>query len=268
MSGAADRLFMERALLVAERGRGRATPNPHVGAVVARDGVVVGQGVHVRAGGPHAEVVALEAAAEQARGATLYVTLEPCSHRGRTGPCTERIVAAGVRRVVVATRDPNPLVAGRGVAFLRDHGVDVTEEVGREEAERLHAPFLTWITKHRPLVIIKTAQSSDGFVGTPGGRLRITGPVADRFFHRQRAEVDAIGVGSETVLADDPLLTPRGAYRDRPLTRVIFDWRGRIPPTARVFSTLEAGPVIMFMKDEAAEAGPHAAALTDRKSVV
>lgn len=255
---------MERALLVAERGRGRATPNPHVGAVVVRGGVVVGQGVHVRAGGPHAEVVALDAAGDRACGATLYCTLEPCSHSGRTGPCTERIVHAGIRRVVVATRDPNPLVSGRGLAFLRNHKIDVIEDVGREDAERLHAPFLTWIAKGRPLVIIKTAKTSDGFVGTPGGRLQITGPVADRFFHRQRAEIDAIGVGAETVLADDPLLTARGAYRYRPLTRVVFDWRGRIPPTARVFSTLDAGPVIMFMTDEAAAVGAHAGALAAR----
>jgi len=243
---------MERALLVAERGRGRTSPNPNVGAVVvSADDVVVGQGAHLIAGGPHAEPIALEAAGVRARGATLYCTLEPCSHTGRTGPCVERIAAAGVHRVVAAIRDPNPQVAGRGFTYLREHGIDVVEGVGGAEAARLHLPFFTWITEQRPFVTAKIAASSDGFVARPAERIAITGEVANRFFHRQRAEIDAIAVGSETVLVDDPLLTARGAYRYRPLTRVIFDWRGRVPPTARVFGTLHAGPVIMMVTGEA-----------------
>jgi diaminohydroxyphosphoribosylaminopyrimidine deaminase/5-amino-6-(5-phosphoribosylamino)uracil reductase len=237
---------MARALFRAERGRGRTTPNPIVGAVVVTGaGVVVGQGAHLVAGGPHAEVVALDEAGELARGSTLYVTLEPCSHTGRTGPCAARVVAAGIRRVVLAVTDPNPRVSGRGIAFLRAHGVEVTTGVGRDEAARQNAPFFTWVTKGRPFVIVKAAVSSDGFVGSGAGPVRLTGPVADRYFHRQRAEVDAIAVGSGTVLVDDPLLTPRGAYRYRPLTRVVFDWRARVPASARLFSTLQAGPVIM-----------------------
>ena len=257
---------MERALFLAERGRGRTSPNPIVGAVVVSpDGVVVGQGAHMRAGGPHAEVVALAAAGDLARGATLYCTLEPCSHIGRTGPCVERIVAAGVSRVVAAVTDPNPRVTGAGFAYLREHSIDVTQGVCAEAAARQHAPFFTWVTQERPFVIVKAAASRDGFVGRPDARVQLTGPEANRFFHRQRAEVDAIAVGSGTVLVDDPLLTARGAYRDRPLTRVIFDWRGRIAADAAVFSTLETGPVIMMVTRRAAsERSSHFAHLTSK----
>lgn len=246
VTDADDIAWMARALFWAERGRGRTSPNPFVGAVVVTpEGVVVGQGSTSPAGGPHAEVLALDAAGEDARDSTLYVTLEPCSHTGRTGPCVERVVAAGVRRVVVAVQDPNPRVSGRGLEFLRRHGLDVTIDVGRAEALAQHAAFFSWITRARPFVIAKAAMSVDGFVG-PGDRpIRLTGPVADRHFHRQRAEVDALAVGSGTVLADDPLLTPRGAYRHRPLIRVVIDWRGRVPASARLFSTLQVGPVIM-----------------------
>lgn len=241
---------MGRALFLAERGRGRTTPNPIVGAVVVSpDGVVVGQGAHLGAGGPHAEVVALDAAGHAARGATLYCTLEPCSHTGRTGPCCERIVEAGIARVVFAIDDPNPRVAGRGAAYLAAHGVTLASNVARDEALHQHAPFFTWILEHRPFVIVKAAASLDGFVGRVTDRVKLTGPVADRYFHRQRAEVDAIAVGSGTVLVDDPELTARGAYRARPLARVIFDWRARLPLTARVFSTLESGPVIMVVSE-------------------
>lgn len=242
---------MARALFHAERGRGLTSPNPIVGAVVVTSsGIVVGQGAHLVAGGPHAEIAALDEAGERARGSTLYCTLEPCSHTGRTGPCVERIVAAGVRHVVMAVTDPNPHVSGRGALFLRSRGVQVTSDVGMTEALEQHAPFFTWIRQGRPFVIAKAAISADGFVGgETHAPLRLTGPEADRYFHRQRAEVDAIAVGAGTVLADDPLLTARGAYRARPLLRVIFDWRGRVPVSARLFSTLSAGPVIMVVND-------------------
>ncbi len=244
---------MERALFHAERGRGRTSPNPLVGAVVVTDeGIVVGQGAHLLAGGPHAETIAISEAGERARGATLYCTLEPCSHIGRTGPCTKRITAAGIRRVVVAATDRNPKVAGRGLAYLRAHGIEVVEDVEREAAHRQHAPFFTWVLGERPYVVAKIAMSADGFVGHRERRIQLTGAVADRFFHRQRAEIDAIGVGSGTVLADDPELTARGAYRFRPLTRVVFDWRARTPARARVFATLAAGPVIMVVGRSAA----------------
>ena len=248
-----DSRFMRKALALAERGRGRTSPNPMVGAlVVDDDGVIVGRGAHEMAGGPHAEVIALAGAGERARGATLYCTLEPCSHTGRTGPCAPLVAAAGIRRAVIAMEDPNPLVHGSGLAYLRDRGVEVIVGVGQEAAARQNAAFLTRIRHGRPQVILKVALSVDGRIAAaPGVRTPITGPAANRRVQRQRAEVDAIGVGSGTLLADDPLLTPRGAYRARPLTRVVFDRRLRTPPSARLFSTLNAGPVIIVSTEQA-----------------
>lgn len=260
------RQFMQRALALAERGRGLTSPNPIVGAVlVASNGTVVGQGAHMVAGGPHAEVAAIEAAGPSAAGTTLYCTLEPCSHQGRTGPCVARILSAGIARVVIAVRDPNPRVAGRGVTWLRASGVDVVEGVEATAATTQHGPFFTWITRGRPFVTAKIVTSVDGFVGPEGAPVRLTSSEADRFFHRQRAEVDAVAVGAGTVLTDDPQLTPRGAFRTRPLTRVIVDWRGRVPETARLFSTLGVGPVIMVTSPEGrANQSDRFARLTDR----
>ncbi len=242
-----DAACMARALLLAERGRGRTSPNPMVGAlVVDADGVVVGRGSHERAGGPHAEVHALADAGDRARGATLYCTLEPCVHTGRTGPCAPRVVDAGIRRAVIAVEDPNPRVRGGGLQYLRDHGVDVHVGVMAEEAARLNRPFFTYIQHGRPFVTLKAALSLDGMVAARrGARTPLTGPEANALVHQERAEVDALAVGSETVLVDDPLLTVRGVYRDRPLVRVIFDRRLRTPPAARLFSTLDTGPVIV-----------------------
>jgi len=254
MVAVVDSAMMVRALTLAERGRGTTTPNPMVGAVVvAPDGAIVGEGAHLQAGGPHAEVVALDRAGARARGATLYCTLEPCSHTGRTGPCTERVEASGVRRVVIATRDPNPKVAGRGVAYLTARGIEVVEGVEAPAARQLNAPYFKWIVTGRPFVTLKMAVSADGFVGSADRPVRLTGPAADRYLHRERAAIDALAVGSNTVRVDDPRLTARGAFRPRPLVRVVFDWRGQIEPTARLFSTLSAGPVIMVMTAEAAD---------------
>jgi diaminohydroxyphosphoribosylaminopyrimidine deaminase/5-amino-6-(5-phosphoribosylamino)uracil reductase len=161
-----------------------------------------------------------------------------------------------VTRVVAAMQDPNPRVSGGGFEYLRHHGVDVTTGDGEESARRLNAPFVTWITRQRPFVILKSVQSADGFIGRPDERVTLSGAIADRHFHSQRAEVDAIGVGSRTVLIDDPLLTPRLVYRERPLVRVLFDWRLQIPASARVFSTRPSGPVIMIVGREAAERRP------------
>lgn len=244
--------FMRQALQLAERGRGRTSPNPMVGAlVVDAGGVIVGRGAHESAGGPHAEVHALRDAGERARGATLYCTLEPCSHQGRTGPCAPLVVAAGVARVVIATEDPNPVAAG-GLALLRSRGIEVHAGVLEHEAHRLNRPFFTSVRFNRPFVTAKVAVSLDGYVAKEGGRpLRLTAPPADRLVHRERAEVDAIAVGSGTVLADDPSLTPRGAYRCRRLARVIFDRRLRTTAQARVFTTLHAGPVIIVTSEAA-----------------
>jgi diaminohydroxyphosphoribosylaminopyrimidine deaminase/5-amino-6-(5-phosphoribosylamino)uracil reductase len=269
-----DRAYMRRALFLAERGRGRTSPNPIVGAViVSAGGVVAGQGAHLKAGTPHAEVHALAEAGAHARGGTLYCTLEPCSHVGRTPPCAPQVAEAGIARVVIAMEDPNPLVAGRGVAFLRAKGVAVDTGLLRDEAARANAPFLTWITKKRPHVTIKIAHSRDGFVGrsfssgAPGARVKLTGPAMDRLMHRQRAAVDAIAIGAGTLLADDPLLTSRGAFRSRPLTRVVFDWRLRCSVDRRLYGTLHAGPVWLFVTAAAAAANPAACREIERRGI-
>jgi diaminohydroxyphosphoribosylaminopyrimidine deaminase/5-amino-6-(5-phosphoribosylamino)uracil reductase len=244
--------FMDRALDLAERGRGTTSPNPMVGAVVVReDGTVLGQGFHERAGGPHAEVRALDEAGPSARGASLYCTLEPCSHVGRTGPCVERILAAGISRVIASSPDPNPRVAGRGFQFLRERGVEVIVGPGRDRALRLNRPFFTFVTEGRPFVIAKAATSIDNCVSPrAGARGQISSPESLRHAQSIRAEVDAIGAGSETILVDDPQLTAREVSRRRPLTRVIFDRRLRVSPVARLFSTLDAGPVIIVTTPE------------------
>jgi len=250
----ADQRFMQRALFHAARGRGRTSPNPLVGAVVvSADGVVVGQGFHERAGEPHAEVHALAAAGARARGATLYSTLEPCCHQGRTGPCVSRIVDAGIARVVAAVEDPNPAVRGRGFAFLRAKGVAVDVGLAAETAVALNQPFFTLMREGRPFVLLKAATSLDGRIAdAPGRRTLLTSEESNRHAHRVRAEIDAIAVGSGTILSDDPELTARGAYRERPLVRVVFDRRLRTPPGARVLSTPDAGPVIIVTTAEAA----------------
>ena len=243
-----DADYMARALFHAARGRGRTSPNPVVGAVVvSTDGVVVGQGYHAAAGGPHAEIYALDAAGSRARGGTLYCTLEPCSHTGRTGPCGPRIVESGITRVVAAVEDPNPLVSGQGFAYLASNGIRVETGLGAESASALNQPFFATMREGRPFVILKAALSLDGYLAEePGRRTTLTSAAANRHAHRVRAEVDAVGIGVQTVLVDDPLLTPRGAYRRAPFTRVIFDRSLRTPPSARVLSTRTAGPVMIM----------------------
>ena len=243
-----DEVHMDAALGLAQQGRGHTSPNPMVGAVVVSEsGAVVGTGYHVRAGEAHAEVTALEAAAARGRGGTLYCTLEPCTHEGRTGPCTERIVAAGIRRVVIGVVDPNPRVNGSGITYLREQGVSVDVGVRHTAATRLNEEFLTWVTRGRPFVTIKVAVSRDGKIAArPGVRTTLTSDRANEAVHRARAEVDALAVGSATVLVDDPRLTVRGRTRARPLTRVVFDRRLRTPATARLLGTLAEGPVIIL----------------------
>ncbi len=249
---------MSRALTIAERGLGRTTPNPVVGACVVTDeGVAVGRGSHRRAGEPHAEVNALEAAGARSRGATLYCTLEPCVHIGRTGPCTDRIIDAGIRRVVAAVEDPDPRVSGRGVAILRSHGIQVDVGLCRDEAVRLNQPFFTTIRRGRPFVILKVATSLDARVSIAAGeRTTLTSNAANRRAHLMRARVDALAVGSGTILVDDPVLTSRAVFRERPLARVVFDRRLRTPPDARVLSTLSMGPVIVLTSSVAATSHP------------
>jgi diaminohydroxyphosphoribosylaminopyrimidine deaminase/5-amino-6-(5-phosphoribosylamino)uracil reductase len=257
--------YMNRALDLAERGRGTTSPNPMVGAVVVReDGTIVGQGFHEQAGGPHAEVRALDEAGTLARGAALYCTLEPCSHFGRTGPCVDRVVAAGVSRVVAATGDPDPRVSGRGFDVLRQKGIEVSVGAGRDRALRLNRAYFTFKTERRPFVVMKAATSLDNRIAAKAGeRTAITSDDSLRHAQAVRAEIDAIAVGSGTVLADDPLLTAREVHRRRPLARVLFDRRLRIGPSARVFSTLDSGPVIIVTTPDSIERNrPHADALT------
>ncbi len=250
---------MDRALMLAERGRGQTSPNPMVGSViVSPDGRVIGSGYHHRAGEPHAEINALcSAMADCVRGATLYCTLEPCCHTGRTGPCVEAIEEAGIRRVVAAVQDPNPLVAGRGFAHLRSHGVEVEVGVRRRAATLLNRAFFTFVREGRPFITMKAATSADGYLAaSPGERTALSSAAALHHAHGMRAEVDAIGVGSETILVDDPLLTARNVYRARPLTRVVFDRRLRTPTSARLFSTLEHGPVVIVTSPDAGDRFP------------
>ena len=204
--------YMNRALDLAERGRGTTSPNPMVGAViVGADGTVVGQGYHERAGEPHAEVRALDEAGDFAKGASLFCTLEPCCHVGRTGPCVERVRAAGISRVVAATVDADPRVSGRGFEFLRQKGIAVSVGTGRERALRLNRAYFTFKQRRRPFVIMKAATSLDNHVAArPGERTKITSNEAQRHAHSVRAEVDALAVGSGTVLIDDPFLTRAG----------------------------------------------------------
>lgn len=228
------RHFMKRALALTRRGLGLSSPNPAVGSLVVAGGRVVGQGWHDRAGEPHAEVRALAAAGRAARGADLYLTLEPCHHQGRTPPCTQAILEAGVARVIYGAADPNPKVAGGGGEFLASQGLTVVPGVLAAECAWEHRFFITHATQGRPHVILKTAASLDGKTATARGQARwVTGPASRRFVHRLRGWVDAIVVGAGTALADDPQLTCRLAGGRNPL-RVVVDTSLRLPPTARV----------------------------------
>lgn len=232
-----DRAYVEWALRLAERGVGLVSPNPMVGALVVADGVVVGEGWHEGPGLPHAEVVALDAAGPRARGATLYTSLEPCSHFGRTPPCTEAIVRAGIARVVSATKDPNPAVDGKGFERLSAGGVEVRDGVMAEEAQHLNQAFFKHVRTGMPFVTWKMAASLDGKVAARDGSSRwITGEAARADVHRLRAWSDAIVVGAGTALADDPALTVRDpTYRGRPPIRVLVDARGRVRPSGDLF---------------------------------
>ena len=236
-------LLLARTLELAERGRYTTSPNPMVGAIVARRDRVVAEGWHRRAGGPHAEVVALDLAGARARGADLYVSLEPCVHVGRTPPCVPRIIQSGIERVFVAARDPNPLIAGRGIRALRRSGIRVVEAgpTIRLAAERQNERFRTWITRNRPFVVAKWAASLDGKIAAASGESRwITGPASRRRALLLREESDAVLVGAGTVEADDPLLTRRlGKAGGRPFRRVVLDGRLRAPASARLFRNPE-----------------------------
>ncbi len=253
-----DRRFLERCLTLARRGRGRVSPNPMVGAVLTRRGEVLAEGHHRRVGGPHAEIDALERIAANdatdARGATLYVNLEPCCHHGRTPPCVDRIVEAGIARVVCCHRDPDPKVAGAGFARLVEAGIEVAVGGPVRRAVELNLPFLTARSLGRVAVTLKWAMSLDGKIATRGGDSQwISSPAGRRWAVRLRDEHDAILVGSGTVLADDPRLTRRSPRSRGDIVRVVLDRRLRTPPGAALFA--EAGPVLIFT--EAPHDGRH-----------
>ena len=259
-----DPRWMARALALAARGRGLTSPNPMVGAVVVKDGRLVAERHHERAGGPHAEAAALADAGERARGATLYVTLEPCNHVGRTPACVDAVVRAGVRRVVAATRDPNPRVAGHGAGALRRAGIEVSLGCLEAEARELNTVFLTAMERQRPHVTAKWAMTLDGKIAAVDGSSRwITGEAARREAHRLRSQSDAIVTGIGTVLADDPALTvrlerpwPREPYR------VVVDSRGRLPLDATLLRTGSIDHVLVAVGEDAPVARVSAIAAT------
>jgi diaminohydroxyphosphoribosylaminopyrimidine deaminase/5-amino-6-(5-phosphoribosylamino)uracil reductase len=245
---------MRRALQLAALGRGRTSPNPMVGAVVLdAGGALVGEGFHARAGEPHAEVGALRQAGERARGGTLVVSLEPCCHHGRTPPCSEAVIAAGIARVVVAMADPDPRVAGAGLAGLRAAGLEVIEGVASEEALRLNRAFVHRVRSGRPLGVLKWAMSLDGRTALPNGDSQwISGPAARTWVHRLRARCDAVIVGGGTVRTDDPLLTSRGRRDPEPL-RVVLSRGLDLPEQARLWDPAEA-PTLVAHGPEASPA--------------
>lgn len=226
---------MKQALALAQYALGRTSPNPMVGAVIVRDGRVVGEGWHRQAGTPHAEINALQQAGDLASNATIYVTLEPCSHHGRTGPCVDALIAAGIKKVIIAMTDPNPLVAGQGIYKLREAGIQVIEGVLASEAAKLNEVFIKWISTKKPFVLLKSAMSLDGKIASYTGHSKwITGSQSRDYVHQLRDTYDAILVGIGTVLADNPSLTTRLAYQGKNPIRVIVDSTARIPINSNV----------------------------------
>jgi diaminohydroxyphosphoribosylaminopyrimidine deaminase/5-amino-6-(5-phosphoribosylamino)uracil reductase len=271
-TSAADAVFMSRAIELAARGVALASPNPLVGAVLVQDERIVGEGFHTYDGVRHAEIIALEAAGGSAKGATLYINLEPCCHTGRTGPCTQALIAAGVARVVAAMADPNPAVAGRGFKQLRAAGIEVSTGLREAEARRLNEPFARWIVSRNPMVTLKSALTLDGQLVLPdaktGARKNVRSLEKDRWIsspesrtevQRMRHASDALLTGIGTILVDDPLLTDRtGLPRRRKLLRVVLDSRLRLPLRSNLVRSAD-GDVLIFTR--AKENSPKARAL-------
>ncbi len=240
-----DEYWMRRALRLAQKGKGRTSPNPMVGAVLVRKGQVIGEGFHAKAGEPHAEILALSQAGSQATEATLYVNLEPCSHQGRTPPCAPAVIQAGVRRVVVGMEDPNPLVKGRGLEMLRNAGLDVEVGLLEPDCRRLNESFVKYICTRQPFVTLKIASTLDGKIATAQGESKwITGEKARKLVQRLRNESDGVLVGIGTILKDDPLLTPRLKGGKNPF-RIVLDSRLRIPDQARVLEKIPEKTILI-----------------------
>lgn len=245
MTAAVDVKFMKRALMLARKGVGKTSPNPAVGCVIVRDGVIVGEGWHRKAGTPHAEIHALEMAGPAARGADLYVTLEPCCHTGKTPPCSDALIKAGVGRLVAGMGDPNPRVSGGGLAALSKAGIPVVRGVLEEECRELNRPFIKQVTTGLPYVTFKCAMTLDGRIATVSGDSRwISCDASRKTVHRMRARMDAVMVGVDTVIADDPELTVRHVRGSNPL-RVVVDSNLRTPENARMLNRRLAGRTII-----------------------
>jgi len=250
----ADLKFIKRALKLAEGGRGYVSPNPLVGAVLVKDGKIVGEGYHQRYGEAHAEVNAIRAAGDESLGSTLYVTLEPCSHEGKTGPCTAKIYEAGISRVVIGMQDPNPIVNGKGINYLKSKGIAVDVGVMEEKCQELNAGYIKYITTGVPLITLKIAQTLDGRIATSTGHSKwITSEEARIMAHRFRAKHDAIVAGIDTIITDDPYLTVRYIKAVSP-RRVILDSKLRVPLDANVLSEeLAPRTIIVTTKDSSKE---------------
>ncbi len=263
-----DVAFMELALREAAKGVGRTRPNPPVGAVVVKRGKVIATGFHARAGGPHAEVVALRAAGKRARGATLYVTLEPCCTHGRTPPCTEAIIAAGIARVVYGCVDPNPSHAGRADRMLRKAGIEVTRNIERESCAAMIRPFASRLLRKRPHLILKLACSLDGRIADYQGQSKwITGSAARSKVQELRRNADAIMVGAETVRADDPSLLPRPARGRKPY-RVVIQGKRTLPAHAKIFTDEFADRTLIYPAGQGMESILHDLAKRDCMQVL
>lgn len=240
-----DERYMRIAINLAKKAEGETNPNPIVGAVIVKNGHIVGQGYHKKAGLPHAEANALGRAGTLAKGATLYVSLEPCGHFGRTPPCTEAIIKSGIKKVVVGMKDPNPINNGRGIKRLTRRGIETKVGVLEEEARSINKPYIKFITKRMPYITVKAAQSLDGKIATRTGDSRwISGEDSRRYVHELRRKVDAVMVGANTVLKDNPLLLANLSKERQPI-RVIVDNRLNIPLDAKLFSNVHRSPVII-----------------------
>ena len=243
---AEDIKFMGRALELAKLRKGLTHPNPTVGCVIVKDGQIVGEGYHEKAGMPHAEVIALQKAGEKAKGATLYVTLEPCTHYGRTPPCTDAIIKAGLKRVVIATLDPNPLVSGKGVERLKKANIEVLVGVLEEEAKKLNEDFFVYITQRRPYITLKWAQSIDGTMATKTGNSKwISSEESRAFVHQLRAEATAVLIGINTALTDDPQLTIRAFPWEKQPVRIVLDPQLKIREDLKIVKDREAQTIVI-----------------------
>ena len=242
--------YMRMAISLAKRAEGLTSPNPVVGAVIVKGKKIVGRGYHKRCGLPHAEINALASAGRRAKGATLYVTLEPCNHFGRTPPCTDAIIKSGIKRVVAAMKDPNPITNGRGIKRLNRSGVKTVVGILEEEAKSLNRPYIKFITKKMPYVTVKAAESLDGKIATRTGDSKwITSGEARRYVHRLRAKVDAVMVGANTVLKDNPLLLS-GVSGPRGPIRIIVCGRQKIPKSSKIFSTRRGHPPVLLARSK------------------